>query len=1175
MLEGEDFNKINNNNSSIKTNINSNIKLILSKSFSNINEEYKTKNKIENENKWEKILLKYFTTINSIDNSIEKIRKKLNYINNFSSLNLFNYLDKKSKKFLTLNDFKNFLQNSKIPFSEKNLRKFIHNFDKDNDFSLDYKEFLGVISSKYAEIKIKNEYGDKIQNNNGEIIINDEIKKVFGELIIEELNFVEKCYELSQNMINSKDFTTYEAFTAIVGEEKYINVKNLGKYLKNKGLNMTDLEINQLMFRIDSDNDGRISYEEFKEIFLPLNDNNFKYDINIYENDNNYDNLDKYYKYNYNYDKNDNQFEQKEKKYNNDFTLKKSINQINSDLYNNNENKENNKNDMNIKLRYNYHTNIKPIDIKNKKIIYEPEPEDFQNMSNMSYSLYEEKLKNNKSITIDTQNKGKDKDKEKNKKINERNSLDIKINQNNTMDNYYKKSNNNLLYETQSILNYNINNNNKSKDIIYNYKEKNYSTNISINKNDDMQYNNINNINNNQEKFLDTNLNFDYSRSTNKDKDNGQYYFRNKNKSNSLENKIKSYYNKEYYTSQNKNDIENNLIKKSFNTKYLKTNNNNAYDSEYYLENINIYENEKNNNNESYNLNNLIYFQKEKENDENKIEKNNYLYTINKNIKYLNKSSVSGTNKNYSQISPISHYKVMNNYNKYILNNNYSKKINQKSNNYISHDEYLSQKSIEQQYLDSLENSGRIGKKENSKIIKKSKNKYHYNIKLTRNLKDQLYNRINSSYRMDNDKDKDNINNSRINYNYKEKEKENKKNTNNIYKTYFEKEERKTKNNNKNRSFILPYNNDHLFDIKNKYNNENIDNSNFIKINKNKQVSYNNSYAERCRKCKCYMNDNNVPGEDVNLNNLEYNYKNNNIYNKINNTNINENNINSRHSSLPKNIKKKSNVLNLNYNTSTKTKSYYLEGSYNSNNLIINKIDNNNNITNLNKKELNDINKYISFYNLLNDFIKQDSAINNIRQSLSIQEDFNLTDLFELFDQSSKKLISSEDFLQTLKKFGLFLNYEDISYIFRKFNKNLEDFFAYEEFCEIFLPKKYSSAKIMNEKEENKDFYEITEETKNIICLLFKKIIEGGKSNENYRKIIKQNDKYSGFDLFNKIKKSYSIGIYKEDISNFMKKNKHILTSEEIELLMERFDKNKDGMIDYKEFLNEIFPMNN
>ena len=31
-----------------------------------------------------------------------------------------------------------------------------------------------------------------------------------------------------------------------------------------------------------------------------------------------------------------------------------------------------------------------------------------------------------------------------------------------------------------------------------------------------------------------------------------------------------------------------------------------------------------------------------------------------------------------------------------------------------------------------------------------------------------------------------------------------------------------------------------------------------------------------------------------------------------------------------------------------------------------------------------------------------------------------------------------------------------------------------------------------------------------------------------------------------------------------------MISNFEIEFLMERFDKNKDGMIDYKEFLNEI-----
>ena len=190
-----------------------------------------------------------------------------------------------------------------------------------------------------------------------------------------------------------------------------------------------------------------------------------------------------------------------------------------------------------------------------------------------------------------------------------------------------------------------------------------------------------------------------------------------------------------------------------------------------------------------------------------------------------------------------------------------------------------------------------------------------------------------------------------------------------------------------------------------------------------------------------------------------------------------------------------------------------------------------------------------------------------------MREDANLTDLFDLFDHSSNQLISYMDFLEALKEMGLYLNKDEMKYIFRKFNKNMNEYFEFEEFCEIILPKKYSSAKIMSEKENGYN-YEISEETKSIISLLFKNIIEGEKSNENYRIKIWKNGEYCGSDLFNEIKKSYSIGIYKEDFANFMKRNKYKVSNAELELLMERFDKNKDGMIDYKEFLNEISPMN-
>lgn len=62
-------------------------------------------------------------------------------------------------------------------------------------------------------------------------------------------------------------------------------------------------------------------------------------------------------------------------------------------------------------------------------------------------------------------------------------------------------------------------------------------------------------------------------------------------------------------------------------------------------------------------------------------------------------------------------------------------------------------------------------------------------------------------------------------------------------------------------------------------------------------------------------------------------------------------------------------------------------------------------------------------------YLKQDTSIEEIRQLLSTKEDANLTDLFEIFDHSSKECIGSMDFLQTLKQFGLILNMDDIKFL--------------------------------------------------------------------------------------------------------------------------------------------------
>ena len=64
------------------------------------------------------------------------------------------------------------------------------------------------------------------------------------------------------------------------------------------------------------------------------------------------------------------------------------------------------------------------------------------------------------------------------------------------------------------------------------------------------------------------------------------------------------------------------------------------------------------------------------------------------------------------------------------------------------------------------------------------------------------------------------------------------------------------------------------------------------------------------------------------------------------------------------------------------------------------------------------------------------------------------------------------------------------------------------------------------------------------------------------------------FDLFEEIKKREKNGIQGDDIDKFMKEYGYEPNENDIDLLMNRFDSKKIGVIDYGEFIDEIRPMN-
>ena len=693
---------------------------------------------------WISTLVNYFTTIKEVDSQIEEIRLSLCENKNFIPKALFDSIDLDHKNYITLNDLKIYLNNHYLNFEEQCLRRLIHNFDKDKDFSINYQEFLGLILTKSNSSLANNVSNSFISNEDYKI--DSSIEIAFIKLLELELNLVKTLSQIADEIKYSSNFTTYEAFLAITKNEKYITVDNLGEFLKDYKINIDSYGPFNLMCRLDADGDGKISYEEFIDLFFPYKENYSPSDTQIKkEESNNYTINDAS---NSNINLNQNTFN-----ISNNSTFPNQMNNIQDNPYNNGE-------DVNSTFKM-----IKSTRLKNRN-------------------------PNNNIIR----------------------------------NNYYRKA---------ESSNYNLNS----------PKQNLFS----------------NNPCNTIQTITHSPLGFDYKKGLNK-----------KPRNSSMDNTFRS-----------------------------------TFDNSY--------------NQQSY-----------------------------KNINYNISSSINQFKNNYSPM-------------KNDLNN---------SNSFNS-----------------------------------------------------------ESY-----------------------------NNDNIYM-------------NKLRTYSSP--------------------------NKNNSIYLNNTYNEGffTRSPK---------------------------YSPIR-TNI----IKSPRINLPK--------LNNNY------------------------------CNNLNQTEnvLTD---------LLCDIITQENNIENCKTNLAYCNDANLTDLFQFFDYSQRNGISPIDLIQSLKEVGLFITNEDANIIFQKYDNNGDGILDYEEFCDLILPKKFTDAKLLSEKYPPNSFNGFSPDTKNKISNVFTSIINGEKSIDNYRKQLTCLPCFSPYDLFNMINRNSCPGIYKEDLVYLLEKNCIFLKPFETEILIDRFDKNQDGVINYNEFTEEISP---
>jgi Ca2+-binding EF-hand superfamily protein len=278
-----------------------------------------------------------------------------------------------------------------------------------------------------------------------------------------------------------------------------------------------------------------------------------------------------------------------------------------------------------------------------------------------------------------------------------------------------------------------------------------------------------------------------------------------------------------------------------------------------------------------------------------------------------------------------------------------------------------------------------------------------------------------------------------------------------------------------------------------------------------------------------------------------------------------------------------------------KGSSFKQDSIINNQNLINNKESEENNDNNDDKNELNKINNetdkkienksYLNkneyeekqFIDYLRKAMKHESIIENMKIELSLRCDFNWEKVFRLLELEGRGFLTKEDIKIGLNKFNIFPKDLEISLLLKRYDLKNEGFLSYPDFFELIVPfSKYHKMMVENRsinpdvKDINPD--EFNSETQKCIKNLFNEIINGefelNKEKENFSSL--KNNFSNIFKLIDTTDIGY---IGEKDFVVYIQKNNLFKSGNECDLLFLRFNKLRNGRIEYQEMLNEIEPI--
>lgn len=199
------------------------------------------------------------------------------------------------------------------------------------------------------------------------------------------------------------------------------------------------------------------------------------------------------------------------------------------------------------------------------------------------------------------------------------------------------------------------------------------------------------------------------------------------------------------------------------------------------------------------------------------------------------------------------------------------------------------------------------------------------------------------------------------------------------------------------------------------------------------------------------------------------------------------------------------------------------------------------------------------------------------KTELALRTDFTLEDTFGMFDLEDLGYVTTLEIEETLRSFGLSFLVDEVRLFIKHYSTHSSTRLDFDEFSQSLLPQSSEYSRIVRSRlpfnavpADRRRVFDI--ETQVRLNRVFRIHLDSERVAESLRQRLNRNPSFNLYDAFKAVDKSNDGVITLDEFRSMLQDHGLYATTKDLESLMDRYDKDRDGRVSYSEFVQEVRP---